>query len=65
MGIAWLIVKVSHLSVQIDGSWVIIFALVTCSLAASFFRSDIEGGLLFSTGVGACSGAVTCSTLFE
>ena len=43
----------------------IIFALVTWSLALFIFRSDIEGGLWFSTGAWACSGAATCSTLFE
>jgi len=43
MGISWRIAKIGRLSIQIDGSWVIIFALVTWSLAVSYFPQQYRG----------------------
>lgn len=43
MGISWRIAKIGRLSIRIDGSWVIIFALVTWSLAVSYFPQQYRG----------------------
>jgi|GEM_PF-4795072 len=43
MGISWRMAKIGRLSMKIDGSWVIIFALVTWSLAVSYFPQQYRG----------------------
>jgi len=43
MGISWRIAKIGRVSIQIDGSWVIVFALVTWSLAVSYFPQQYRG----------------------